>query len=141
MSISIEKLFINSNLKKVIRCYCKECVEEMYGKVSIATAPKIITLEEPRTVTCPCDDCLHEYKKNNIRMITFENSTICHQTTKCHECLEYQILCLNFKLNELKNGNKPNINAACSKLDAFTKKTAQKIVVLAILMALMIKLI
>ena len=117
MRNSIEKLLIRSMLKKIIICYCRECVEAKYGKVTVPIAPKFFFPREEKVVTCPCDACLFSYNKNVIQIITFESITVCIQPIRCYECMEYKILCLSSELNSIKSNNKPYVSLARLELE------------------------
>jgi len=99
--MQIEKIFIQGYLKKVINCYCLDCIA---NPPTIHTAPKQIEFNDTSYVFCPCDGCLHSYPKNNIRLIKLETQTICSNSTQCYDCLKYKITILEFELNNTKPG-------------------------------------
>lgn len=120
MTSQIEQLFINRFLAKVINCYCRECVEMACGKVVVVpVAPRQIQFADRYIVNCPCEECLHEYVKNTIKIIKFENVTVCVQPIRCYECLEYRILCLEFN--------------QCEAAKAYNKKMSDLICEIAVL--------
>ena len=80
--MNIQVILLHAQLKKVIRCYCFDCVKPENYK----SPDKFYSYKEENLIKCPCDECCHSYNKNLIIIKDFEQKL--EYNCCCFDCIK-----------------------------------------------------
>ncbi len=95
----IEKLFIESYLRKIVNCYCYECVngQEYVPLPTSSLAARVSDLYIWNG--CPCDECCHSYEKSDVPTNVCKESCVIGQfDCMCFDCVQPK----NYQTPELR---------------------------------------